>query len=83
MKRIPVALSLLLVFSASVSASVLPLNWGHRSKKAVLASQTRVEYHGSAPYSAEGRLYFPAGNRTAAPPAAPSRVKQKAQRASR
>jgi hypothetical protein len=83
MKRIPVAISLLLVFSATVSASLLPLNRGHHPKKAGSASQARVEYHGSAPYSAEGRLYFPTSGRSTPPPAAQTHLKQKAQRASR
>jgi hypothetical protein len=83
MKRIPVALLLLAVSSALVPASVLPLNWGRHSKKAASASQTRVEYHGSTAYSAKGRLYFPAASRLTPPPAAPSRMKQKTQRASR
>jgi hypothetical protein len=76
--RLVLTASLLILFSAPVPASVRPLSWVHHQKKAVPVSQTRVEYHGSTAYSAEGRLYFPTPNHAVPAPPAPTRLKARA-----
>jgi len=78
MKRTFIAATLLIAASVSASATVKPLSWAHRGKKMPPVTSTRVEYHGSAAYSAEGRLYFPpAGRETTV---IPSRSKTKTAR---
>jgi len=70
MKRLLIAASLTTAASVLAPASVKPLPWVHRGKKMPSVSSNRVEYHGRAGYSVEGRLYFPSsGGQTTAPPA--------------
>lgn len=69
MKRLLIVALVTTAASVSVSASVKPLPWTHQGKKTPPVSSNRIEYHGRAGYSAEGRLYFPSsGGQSAAPP---------------
>jgi len=78
MKRLCAATLLLTIAWVPALANARPLNWMRHTKKPAPVSSTKVEYHGSAAYSAEGRLYFPtAGHNT---PVTPAHAKVRAPR---